>query len=59
MMASQAADRPGPARAESQNQVRQLFVATGDTGRVAKIVDAYCVEYENRAAAVLAGMDVQ
>ena len=71
MMATQAADRPGPPRAESEQEVRQLIVDLRDAARdgrqlarrdaelLEKVVEEYCVEFEMRAEAVLARMGVQ
>ena len=71
MMASQAADRPGSPRTESQEEVRQLIVDLRDAARdgrhlaqryaelLEKVVEEYCVEFEKRAEAVLARMDAR
>ena len=69
MMATKA--EPGFARAESQEEVRQLIVDLRDAARdgrhlaqryaelLEKVVEEYCVEFEKRAEAVLARMDAQ
>ena len=71
MMASQATDRPGSPRTESQEEVRQLIVDLRDAARdgrhlaqryaelLEKVVEEYCVEFEKRAEAVLARMDAR
>jgi signal transduction histidine kinase len=71
MMASIAPDRPGSPGAESQEEIRQLIVDLRDAAQdgrhlaqryaelLEKVVEEYCVEFEQRAETVLARMDAQ
>lgn len=71
MMAAEASDRPMPADAESEDEVRQLIVDLRDAARdgvllarryselLEKVVEEYCVEFEKRAEAVLTRLEAR
>lgn len=71
MMVAQSDGRLAPVRAESEDEVRQLIVdlreAARDGRRLArryaelleKVVDEYCVEFEQRAEAALTRLEAR
>lgn len=71
MMVAQSDRGPSPALPESEEEVRQLIVdlreAARDGRRLAqryaelleKVVDEYCVEFEQRAEAALARLEAR
>jgi hypothetical protein len=71
MIAAQADDRSAQSCAAPQEEVRQLIVDLREAARdgrklaqryaelLEKVVEEYCVEFEHRAEAALARLDVQ